>query len=195
MAVIGAYDRKAIRATLRSALAEAGQGGYRAIVIRDGACLKKSRPSPQRVKADAGACKKCNLCLICPGLALGADGVPEVTNLCSGCGGHAPACAQMCPTGVLRPVGPQDLGRAAAASFPAAPADLPQPPMAGAPSAPAWRVPFSSKNSRSRCSGPERPGRSVRLRPEKVLSTLKKGWTLRISPLGKRTRDAPRPSR
>ena len=131
--VIGAYDRKAIRATLRSALAEAGQGGYRAIVIRDGACLKKSRPSPQRVKADAGACKKCNLCLICPGLALGADGVPEVTNLCSGCGGHAPACAQMCPTGVLRPVGPQDLGRAAAASFPAAPADLPQPPMAGAP--------------------------------------------------------------
>jgi indolepyruvate ferredoxin oxidoreductase alpha subunit len=109
--VIGAYDRKAIRATLKAALAEAGKGSFTTIVVRDGACLKQSKPSKQRVQVDPGACKKCNLCLICPGLELGADQVPQVNNLCSGCGGHTPACVQMCPTGVLKPVGMREAGQ------------------------------------------------------------------------------------
>ncbi len=131
--VIGAYDRKAIRSTLRSALDEAGRGGYSTIVIRDGACLKKSKPSRQRVRVAADACKKCNLCLICPGLELDGNGLPAVNNLCSGCGGHTPACAQMCPTGVLKPVGLQDPGQAEAGAFPPPPAELPQAPVSQAP--------------------------------------------------------------
>jgi len=130
--VIGAYDRKAIRATLKSALAEAGQGSYTTIIVRDGACLKKSKSSRQRVRVEPDACKKCNLCLICPGLAAGPDKVPVVTNLCSGCGGHVPACSQMCPTGVLKPISLKDLGQKAAVVFPQPPA-LPEPPSADLP--------------------------------------------------------------
>jgi len=130
--VIGAYDRKAIRATLKSALAEAGQGAYTTIVVRDGACLKKSRPSRQRVRVEPDACKKCNLCMVCPGLELGPDQVPVVNNLCSGCGGHVPACSQMCPTGVLKPISLQDLGQKAGVAFPPPPA-LPEAPAIQAP--------------------------------------------------------------
>jgi indolepyruvate ferredoxin oxidoreductase alpha subunit len=125
--VIGAYDRKAIRATLRSALAEAAKGVYTTIVVREGACLKKSKPSKQRVQVDPQVCKKCGLCLICPGLKLGADEVPVATNLCSGCGGHVPACSQMCPTKVLQPISLKDLGQKAGVMFPQPPA-LPEPP-------------------------------------------------------------------
>ena len=109
VAVIGAYDRKAIKSTLKTALAEAGQGIYTTIVIREGACLRRVKPSTQRVAVAPEACKQCNLCLICPGLELSADGIPTATNLCSGCGGHAPACAQMCPTGVLKAIELKDL--------------------------------------------------------------------------------------
>jgi indolepyruvate ferredoxin oxidoreductase alpha subunit len=130
--VIGAYDRKAIRATLKSALAEAEKGVFTTIVVRDGACLKKSKPSKQRVQVDPDTCKKCGLCLICPGLELGADQVPVVTNLCSGCGGHVPACSQMCPTKVLQPVSLQELGQKAGVSFPQPP-QLPEAPKAALP--------------------------------------------------------------
>jgi indolepyruvate ferredoxin oxidoreductase alpha subunit len=129
--VIGAYDRKAIRATLKTALAEAGQGTYTTIVVRDGACLKKSKPSRQRVQADPETCKKCNLCLICPGLSLGPDQVPVVNTLCSGCGGHQPACSQMCPTGVLKPI--SLAAPAKGGAFPPPPAELPQPSPAARP--------------------------------------------------------------
>ncbi len=131
--VIGAYDRKAIRATLKTALAEAEQGGYTTIVVRDGACLKKSRPSRQRVRVEPDQCKQCNLCLICPGLELGADRVPVVNNLCSGCGGHVPACAQMCPGGVLKPITLKLPDQPGAALFPPPPAEFPEPPRADFP--------------------------------------------------------------
>jgi indolepyruvate ferredoxin oxidoreductase alpha subunit len=131
--VIGAYDRKAIRATLKQALADAAAGAYTTIVVRDGACLKKSKPSSQRVQVDPDTCKKCNLCMICPGLELGADQVPVVTNLCSGCGGHEPACAQMCPTKVLKPISLKDLGLPVGGAFPPAPAELPEAAMADLP--------------------------------------------------------------
>jgi indolepyruvate ferredoxin oxidoreductase alpha subunit len=129
--VIDAYDRKAIRATLKSALAEAGQGAYTTIVVR-GTCLKKTRSSRQRVQVAPDACKQCNLCLICPGLTLGPDQVPVVNNLCSGCGGHLPACSQMCPTGVLKPISLKDLGQKAGVLF-ALPPALPEPPRADLP--------------------------------------------------------------
>ncbi|MGA2082581.1 MAG: 2-oxoacid:acceptor oxidoreductase family protein [Holophaga sp.] len=129
--VVGAYDRKAIRAALQTALAEAEEGVYTTIVVRDGACIKKSRPSRQRVQVDPAQCKRCDLCLVCPGLERGADGVPAVNNLCSGCGGHQPACAQMCPTGVLKAVSPDLRGQGA---FPPPPADLPEVPRAAFPS-------------------------------------------------------------
>jgi indolepyruvate ferredoxin oxidoreductase alpha subunit len=131
--VIGAYDRMAIRTALRNALEEAATGTYTTIVVRDGACLKKSRPSTQRVQADPDTCKKCNLCMICPGLELGPDQIPVANNLCSGCGGHVPACSQMCPTGVLRPVSMQELGQPVGGSFPPAPADWPDAPRAELP--------------------------------------------------------------
>jgi len=132
--VIGAYERKTIRATLRKALADAGAGVFTTIVVRDGACLKKIKPSRQRVQVDPDACKRCDLCLICPGLAKGEAGVPEVTNLCSGCGGHEPACSQMCPTRVLKPVSLDDLGAApAGGAFPPAPETIPDAPATGLP--------------------------------------------------------------
>lgn len=121
--VIGAYDRKAIKATLKNALSEAEKGAFTTIVIRDGACLRRSKPSTQRVMVDPNACKKCGLCMICPGLELGPDKVPVNTNLCSGCGGHTPACVQMCPTQVLKVVDMKDQKRATLkVEFPAPPA-------------------------------------------------------------------------
>ena len=128
--VIGAYDRKAIRNTLKKALEDAATGSYTTIVIRDGACLKKIKPSRQRVQVEPEDCKQCNLCMICPGLTLNEDNVPEVNNMCSGCGDHEPACVQMCPTKVLKPISIMDLakGQAAGGSFPVAPAEVGEAP-------------------------------------------------------------------
>ncbi len=131
--VLGAYDRKALREGLRKALAAAEAGAFTTLVIRDGACLKKSKPSRQRVQVDPADCKRCNLCLVCPGLALGEGGVPAATNLCSGCGGHTPACVQMCPTHVLKPVDVAALGLPAGGSFPAAPAEVSVPALGELP--------------------------------------------------------------
>lgn len=131
--VVGAYDRKAIRATLKAALEEAGQGVFTTVVVRDGACLRKSRPSRQRVAVDPAECKQCGLCLVCPGLEAGADGVPVATTLCSGCGGHTPACAQLCPTKVLKTVPLEALGQPAATAFPAPPELVPEPAGGGYP--------------------------------------------------------------
>ena len=107
--VAPAYDKLAVRKALRNALAEAANGVFTTIVIREGMCIQMQKPSSQRVYVEPEVCKKCNACLICPGLQLNEDGIPEVTYLCTGCGGHTPACAQMCPTGVLKPVDLKDL--------------------------------------------------------------------------------------
>jgi len=120
--VIGAYERKSIRAALRKALDDAANGTFTTLVVRDGACLKKSRPSEQRVQVAVEDCSQCNLCMICPGLELGADETPVVNNLCSGCGGHEPACSQMCPTKVLKPISLKELGQAIGGTFPVPPA-------------------------------------------------------------------------
>lgn len=129
--VTGAYEKKDIRQTLKTALAEAEKGVYTTIVVREGSCIQKSTPSQQRVYVDPDACKQCNICLICPGLGLGANGVPVVNNLCSGCGGRTPACVQMCPTGVLKVVDLSDLEQAVAPDLPKPPQTIDLPDLSG----------------------------------------------------------------
>ncbi len=116
----GAYNGKDIRKVLKNALDDAAQGNFTTIVVREGPCLRKSPASAQRVYVDPQACKKCNICLVCPGIELDTSGIPVFNNLCSGCGGHTPACVQSCPYGVLTTVDLADL-------------DLPQPDFAKAP--------------------------------------------------------------
>lgn len=107
--VVGAYDKMALRKALREALADAKEGTFTTLVVREGMCIQKQTPSTQRVYVEPETCKQCNACMICPGLELNAEGVPVATYLCSGCGGMTPACVQMCPTGVLKAVDIQDL--------------------------------------------------------------------------------------
>lgn len=127
---VGAYEKKGLRTALRSALAEAANGVYTTLVVTDGACVQKVPASSQRVFVEPETCKKCNACLICPGIELDANGIPQVNNLCSGCGGYAPSCAQSCPTNVLKIVDLKDLDRPAAPHFAAAPAGIELPALA-----------------------------------------------------------------
>ena len=133
--VVGAYQKKDIRKALREALAEAAKGLYTTIVVTDGCCVQKVKASTQRVYVEAEDCKKCNACMVCQGLELDAEGVPHVTNLCSGCGGQTPACVQMCPTGVLKIVDLKDMDR------PAAPVYAEPPEVEDLPALPAERLP------------------------------------------------------
>ncbi len=119
--VIAAYDRKTVSSGLQTAFADAKDGTFSTIIISEGQCLRQSDASPQRVRVDPEECHKCGLCLICPGIEQGADGVPVVNQLCSGCGGHTPACIQMCPFGVLEVVDLKELDRAAAPEYPEPP--------------------------------------------------------------------------
>ena len=103
--VVSADDRKGIRQNLRSALNEAKEGAFTTIVVR-GSCIKKIPAAKKKIKltVDAEKCKKCGACQICPGITMGPEGIPQFTNLCSGCGESTPACLQMCPTGALGPL-------------------------------------------------------------------------------------------
>lgn len=125
--VVHAYDRAEIRETLKTALAEAAEGVFSTIVVRDGQCLRQSAASTQRVTADPDVCKQCGLCLVCPGIEKGPDGAPVVTQLCSGCGGHTPACVQMCPFGALHAVSPDASAPATAPHYPKPPESIPLP--------------------------------------------------------------------
>jgi indolepyruvate ferredoxin oxidoreductase, alpha subunit len=125
VSVVGAYDKKGLRAALKTALAGAEKGAFTTIVVTEGSCIRKSAASTQRVSVDAQACKKCSACLVCPGLEPDHEtGAPVINNLCSGCGGHTPACVQMCPTGVLKAVDLQDLHLPEAPKFAPPPLDL-----------------------------------------------------------------------
>jgi indolepyruvate ferredoxin oxidoreductase alpha subunit len=119
--VVGAYDKLAVRKALREALAEAKEGIFTTIVVREGMCIQKQKASTQRVYVEPEVCKQCNACLICPGLELNADGVPVINYLCSGCGGMTPSCVQMCPTGVLKAVDIKDLNLPARPVYPEPP--------------------------------------------------------------------------
>ncbi len=119
--VIAAYDRKAVRTALNTAFADARDGVFSTIVIREGQCLRQSAASTQRVKADPELCKQCGLCLVCPGIEKDADGIPVSNQLCSGCGGHTPSCVQMCPFDALKCTDLEDLDRAAVTEYPEPP--------------------------------------------------------------------------
>ena len=121
---VGAYEKKNIRQALKSALTEAEKGVFTTLVVSDGVCVQKLKPSSQRVFVEPETCRKCNVCLICPGLELNADGIPVVNNICSGCGGSTPACAQMCPTGVLKAVDLRDLNLPASPQYSPAPIEI-----------------------------------------------------------------------
>ena len=132
---VGAYEKKNLRQALKTALSEAEKGVFTTVVVSDGVCIQKLKPSSQRVFVEPAACKKCNACLICPGLELDANGIPVVNNMCSGCGGSAPACAQMCPTNVLKAIDLRDLNLPAMPQYAPPPAEinLPSAPISGLP--------------------------------------------------------------
>lgn len=121
---VGAYDKKNVRKSLKSALADAANGVFTTIVVGDGVCVQKVPASSQRVFVEPEACKQCNICLICPGIELDENGIPVVNNLCTGCGGSAPACAQSCPYNVLKAVDLKDLNLPAAPVFAEPPQEI-----------------------------------------------------------------------
>jgi indolepyruvate ferredoxin oxidoreductase alpha subunit len=121
---VGAYEKRNLRKALKTALADAAQGVFTAIVVTNGACIQKLPASTQRVFVEPELCKKCDICLICPGLERDADGIPVVNNLCTGCGGSAPACVQSCPTNVLKVVDLKDLNLPAVPVFAEPPQEI-----------------------------------------------------------------------
>jgi indolepyruvate ferredoxin oxidoreductase alpha subunit len=121
---VGAYDKKNVRKSLKAALADAANGVFTTLVVNDGVCVQKVSASSQRVYVEPEACKQCNVCLICPGIELDENGIPVVNNLCTGCGGSAPACVQSCPYNVLKVVDLKDLNLPAAPSFAEPPQEI-----------------------------------------------------------------------
>lgn len=92
-----AYSLSEIRARLKEALGMAKDGAFVVLVIR-GVCLRKTTfKGRQTLHVDAERCKRCGACQICPGISTDRDGVPVWNNLCSGCGGGAPSCGELCP--------------------------------------------------------------------------------------------------
>lgn len=96
------YDRKAIRKTLKKALALAKEGNFVTLVIT-GACIRKVPKSAwgNKMVVNADICKRCGLCQICPGITADSDGLPSFNNMCSGCVSQNAACGQMCPVGAI----------------------------------------------------------------------------------------------
>jgi len=119
--VVAAYDRKAVHTALTDALADAKNGAFSTIIVREGQCLRQSAASTQRVQADPDICRQCGLCLICPGIEKGPGGSPVSNQLCSGCGGHTPSCIQMCPFDALKTTTLEDLDRGTTVEYPEPP--------------------------------------------------------------------------
>lgn len=102
---VDAYNRKEVQKSLRNVLKRADEGEYVTLVVR-GCCIKKVPNSKKvnQLEIDQSKCDKCDTCLMCPGIEKGEDDFPVFTNLCSGCGGSTPACAQMCPFDAMVPI-------------------------------------------------------------------------------------------
>jgi len=95
--LVDAFDMKAIELALRDALDKARQGAYTVLVVR-GDCMQQLRAESKigHFDIDKDKCKKCDLCLVCPGIETGEDGYPRYTHLCTSCGGHHAICVQRC---------------------------------------------------------------------------------------------------
>ncbi|MBN2358222.1 MAG: pyruvate ferredoxin oxidoreductase, partial [Deltaproteobacteria bacterium] len=103
--LLDAFDMAAIEAALRAALEAAGRGEFTALVIR-GDCVQElpAKLRVPRFTIDRDKCKKCDLCLICPGLERDDEGYPRFTHLCNGCGGYPAICVQRCNLDAIVPI-------------------------------------------------------------------------------------------
>lgn len=117
------YDKKGLEKALKDSLALAENGTFTTLVVT-GTCIRKMPKEAYGVKmaVDADLCKRCGLCQICPGIEADSEGLPRFNNICTGCVGQNPACAQMCPVGAIAPA--RDQSACGLASCP----ELPTPP-------------------------------------------------------------------
>ncbi|MFW5490212.1 MAG: 2-oxoacid:acceptor oxidoreductase family protein [Desulfovibrio sp.] len=125
---VNAYDYKGIRKALKDSLKAAEDGAFTTIIIQ-GTCIRKvpREKFGQKLTVDAEKCKKCGMCNICPGIVVGDDGVPQFTNLCTGCVSNTPACMQRCAVGAIQIVdGPVEKAKSTV-SIPDAPETIEEP--------------------------------------------------------------------
>lgn len=103
--LVDAFDMDAIEKALRAALEAAAQGTFTSLVIR-GECIQELPEKAKRplFAIDYEKCKKCDLCLVCPGLEVDGEGFPRFTHLCNGCGGSAAICVQRCNLDAIVPL-------------------------------------------------------------------------------------------
>lgn len=101
--VVDAYDADAIEQHLCSALDAAGTGQFTTLVVR-GPCMQDvpSRDKRPRYTVVEDRCKKCGLCLVCPGIEQDPQGYPRFNHLCTGCGGRTGVCFQRCNQQALK---------------------------------------------------------------------------------------------
>ena len=96
--VVDAYDLKGVEKELKNSLKLAEEGVFSTIIL-EGECIKEVESDRllRKLKIDYEKCKDCDLCNICPGIEIDADGKPHFTSLCTNCGGNTPICLQRCP--------------------------------------------------------------------------------------------------
>jgi len=102
--VIDAFNMKEVERSLRDALAGAEKGDFTVLVMR-GPCMRELPPADvePRYEIAYDRCKKCDLCLVCPGLERDEAGFPRFTHLCNGCGGNEAICVQRCHLDAIVP--------------------------------------------------------------------------------------------
>jgi len=126
---VDGYNAKDVETALKESLAEADKGKYTVLVIR-GDCLQHVPPKQKvpEFQVDLEKCKKCGLCLICPGLSKDENNIPQLNHLCSNCGGNTPVCMQKCNHGSFYQIKQEDKKTAKVSSVatPSVAIDVPQ---------------------------------------------------------------------
>ncbi len=129
---VSGYDRKGIRKTLTDAFKAAEEGDFTTVIVT-GTCIRKvdKKLHGVRLEIDADKCKRCGTCQICPGIQADDEKFPSFNNLCSGCAGQSPACAQMCPVGAMKLLDQVTCPATGCVDLPAAPENIPDVDLAG----------------------------------------------------------------